>query len=116
MICLILAFSTSFSLNITSTNSLVSNLKANVTNSNLVLNWDMPSNSVVNYCEVQASKDGKTFSTIGYVMGADPKQGANSFSFRQQIAKLKPGQVFYRVLQVSFDEKAIASEVVKINP
>lgn len=86
-------------------------LTVEVINNALVMNW---SNTSANYYEIQASKDGKTFTTIGMVMGADPKGAGNTFSFKQQVAKLKPGKVFYRVLLVNNNLTATATDAVKI--
>jgi len=92
----------------------VNNLKLSVENNSLLMNWAVSDLTTSNYCEVQASADGKTFSTIGLVMGADPKQSNNGFSFKQGIKNLKPGQVFYRVLNVGTDGKAYASNVIAV--
>ena len=66
----------------------------------------------VNYCEVQASNDGINFSTIGLVMGADPKQ-PNSFIFKKGLKKLQPGQVFYRILNMENSGKSYVSSTVQ---
>lgn len=87
-------------------------LTVEVVNNALVMNW---SNTSANYYEIQASKDGKSFTTIGMVMGADPKGAGNTFSFKQQVAKLKPGKVFYRVLLVNNNLTATATNAVKIS-
>ena len=114
-ILLSLVFSKSFSTTINLADSPFSNLTANVENNNLVINWNIITTATsTSYCEVQASEDGKTFSTIGFVMGADPKQSNNSFSFKQNLKKLKPGKVFYRVLNVTENDTVVASSIVKI--
>jgi len=114
IVLMTLAFTKSFSATTYLSESPVINLKANVENNSLVINWNISPNTLTNYCEVQASEDGKTFSTIGFVMGADPKQGNNSFIFKQSLKKIKPGKVFYRILTVTTNDNAIASDVVKI--
>ena len=103
------SFSTTFT-----SNSPVSNLTVNVKNSSLLVNWTIAEGTATSYCEVQASEDGTTFTTIGFVMGADPKQGNTTFSFKQDLKKIKPGKVFYRVLNVTDNNTAIASNSVKI--
>ena len=91
----------------------ITNLVAKIDNNNIVINWNVTEAIASNICEVQASKDGKNFSTIGIVMGADPKQNNNSFAFKQNLTKMKAGQVYYRVLSVGSDYTATASNVVK---
>lgn len=91
----------------------ISNLKASVQNSNLVINWNAADNGTANHIEIQASEDGKTFSTIGLVLGADPKQ-ANTYTFKQNVSKLKPGRTYYRVLTVDTNSMASASDVVRL--
>ncbi len=93
----------------------ISNLKVSVENNSLVMNWISEPTSTTQYYEVQASEDGKTFVTIGFVMGTDPKQNNNACIFKQNLAKLKPGKVFYRVLDVENDGTATISDVVKLS-
>jgi hypothetical protein len=101
-----------FSKNITDKPVAESNLTVQIINNALVMNW---SNTDGNYYEIQASKDGKNFTTIGMVMGADPKGPGNTFSFKQQVAKLKPGKPYYRVVIITNDNQAVATEAVKAN-
>src|SRR5437868_1040361 len=105
VLLLSIAFTSAFS---QTGNPAISNLKATVQNNNLVINWNVSDAAISNYCEVQASKDGITFSTIGLVMGADPKQ-PNSFIFKQGLKKLQPGQVFYRILNMENSGKSYVS-------
>lgn len=98
----------------TSGNTVISNLNASVQNNNLVINW-MVSETLTatsNYCEVQASKDGITFSTIGMVLGSDPKD-PGSFKFKQNLAKMKDGKIFYRILTVETSGRTQVSHVIK---
>ena len=94
-------------------NTLISNLKASVENNRLIINWVITESASINNCQVQASTDGITFSTIGIVMGADPKQ-PNSFSFKQSVSKMKPGKVFYRVVNMENGGRHYASNAVKV--
>lgn len=107
------AFSNTFSQTVQPGNNAISNLSAKVDNNNIVINWNVTEAIASNICEVQASKDGKNFSTIGIVLGADPKQNNNSFAFKQNLTKMKAGQVYYRVLSVGTNYTATASNVVK---
>ena len=116
VICALLlavSFTSAFSQTSLSGNPAISNLTATVVNNNIVINWNVTDELVSNYCEVQASKDGKNFSTIGIVLGADPKQNNNGFAFKQNLTKLKKGHVYYRVLSVATNDRAAASNVVK---
>lgn len=109
------AGTTAFANNITpDTTPASGNLKVSVENNSLVMNWNLADAATVNYCEIQGSEDGKTFTTIGYVMGANPAQD-NSYSFKQTLSKIKPGKVYFRVLIIGADEKAASSEVVKLS-
>lgn len=106
-VSLLFSFS-AFSKNISGQTS--GNLTVKFVNGSVVMNW---SNTTANYYEIQASKDGKTFTTIGMVMGADPKGAGNTFSFKQQLSKLKPGKSYFRVVLITDDNKLIATEAVK---
>ena len=116
VICALLltvSLSSAFSQSNLTGNPAISNLTAAVVNNNIVINWNVTDELASNYCEVQVSKDGKNFSTIGIVLGADPKQNNNSFAFKQNLKKMKAGHVYYRVLTVAANDKASASNVVK---
>lgn len=114
ILILALGFTKSFSSTLCPTDSPVINLTANVENRQLVINWNMQAANASGYCEVQASTDGTTFSTIGLVLGADPKQSTHAFIFKQSLNKMKSGKVFYRILQVDDNKAAVASNIVKI--
>lgn len=81
-------------------NSAISNVTATVVNNNIVLNWNVTNELSASICEVQASKDGKNFTSIGIVMGADPKQNNNGFAFKQNLSKIKSGMVYFRIVTV----------------
>jgi hypothetical protein len=46
------------------------------------------------------------------VMGGNPAE-QGSFRFKQQVAKMKPGLKYYRVLHIMNDDTAIASEIIQ---
>ena len=105
------SFSTTFAQTATTENSGISNVKASIVNNNIVINWNVTDALVSSICEVQASKDGKNFTSVGIVLGADPKQTNNGFAFKQNLSKMKAGQVYYRI--VTIGSNANASNVVK---
>ena len=107
------SFSTTFAQTATTDNSGINNVKASIVNNNIVINWNVTDELVSSICEVQASKDGKNFSTIGLVMGPDPKQTNNGFAFKQNLSKMKAGQVYYRVVSVGANANGGTSNVVK---
>jgi hypothetical protein len=108
------AFTNAFSQNNLSAKPVTTNLKAIVENNNIVLNWNVSEAVSVNYCKVQASTDGVTFYTVGMVMGPNPEDTNKTFSFKQNLNKMRPGQAYYRVLNVEADETAYASNVAKV--
>ena len=109
-----LIFTEAFSQNSQPMVEAVSNLKASVENDHIIINWNTTDQAGSNYCQVQASTDGKTFKTIGLVLGADPKQSNNSFIFKQDLRKRKSGrQLFYRILAIDNNDRAYASNVIK---
>lgn len=108
-----LSFTNAFSQNNLSAKPATTNLKAIVENNSIVLNWNVSEMASLNYCKVQASSDGVTFYTIGMVMGANPEDTNKTFSFKQNLNKMRPGQAYYRVLNVEANETAYASNVAK---
>jgi hypothetical protein len=109
-----LVFTTAFSQSSLTIKPVTTNLKATVENNAVILNWNVTEGAAFNYSKVQASADGVTFYTIGMVLGPNPEQTGNSFSFKQNLAKMKPGQAYYRVLNMETDEIAHVSNVAKV--
>ncbi len=90
-------------------------LKATVVGKNLQLSWGASAGTIGNYWEVQGSRDGKNFSTIGLVLGADPTSQTTTFTYKQDNNKLMPGMKYYRVLLVENETKAIASNMILLS-
>lgn len=92
----------------------INNLTAIVQNNNLVINWMIAETATAtsDYCEVQGSNDGVTFTSIGMVMGADPKN-PGSYSFKQNLIKMKAGKKFYRILTIENSGKTNYSNIIK---
>lgn len=113
VIILSVSFTSTFAQENSTGNSTINNLKATVVNNNVVINWNMTEIGSSEFCQVQASTDGKNFTTIGFVLGADPKQNNNSFAFKQNLAKMKSGNKYYRVVTVGSNAVSVTSEVIK---
>jgi hypothetical protein len=92
----------------------IQQLKVTIENGSLLMNWQSASVSNEANFEIQASVDGVNFSTIGYVLGADPKGVKGGYAFKQQMNKMKPGLQQFRVLQQINADTAIASEATGI--
>ncbi len=90
-------------------------LKAKVVGNNLQLSWGSTAGDLINYWEVQGSKDGKNFSTLGLVLGADPVSTTTKFKFKQESKKIMPGMKYYRVLRVENETTAIASNMILLS-
>ena len=86
-------------------------VKATLQNNNLQVAWITNSTLDPNYWQVQASTDGILFSTLGLVLGSDPKSNGASFMFKLSMNKIKPGYKYVRVLHIESDERAIASTI-----
>ena len=89
--------------------SLTSNISSGVENQNLLVEWTSDASS--DYWEVQGSTNGKSFMTIGMVLGGEPAN-IKAFTFKQKIQKIKPGLKYFRVLQIKKDS---AIEVTNIS-
>jgi P pilus assembly chaperone PapD len=86
---------------------------AKVNVGHLVVNWKS-NQSESSYWKVQGSADGKSYTTIGFVLGQDPSKNDHEFSFKQPVAKIKPGLKYYRVLLMDGEDQAVASNSIKI--
>jgi hypothetical protein len=93
----------------------IEGLLATISGNRLHINWKSNKIENANYWEVQASTDGKNFSTIGLVLGADSKNTGGMYSFKQQTNKIKPGMKYFRVLHMETAEKAMASNTIGLS-
>jgi hypothetical protein len=90
-------------------------VKATLVNHNLEVMWVKNSTAEANYWEVQGSRDGKNYSTIGVVLGADPKGNGSNYHFKQTGNKIRPGYKYYRVLHIENEERAVASNSTRLS-
>ena len=79
---------------------------ASISGKNLLITWNGASSIDASW-EVQGSTDGKSYTNIGLVWGADPKGARGSYAFKQEVSKLPQQYNFYRV--VSLDETQTVS-------
>ena len=89
-------------------------VNARVSDNHLLIDWIATDKPGTAHWEVQASTDAKEFTTIGYVMGEDPNQTTH-FKFKNKLTHIKPGYLYYRVLQVENDQQVFASNMVKLS-
>lgn len=97
------------------TEPVAKNIKASVTENNLLVTWNEANASEQGSWEVQASANGKDFSTIGLVWGADPKGSADSYAFKQKAGKIQPQYKYYRVLYIAGTNSAQASNTIRVS-
>ncbi|MGI8951815.1 MAG: choice-of-anchor J domain-containing protein [Chitinophagaceae bacterium] len=84
-----------------------------IQNGEAVLNWST-SNEINNKgFEVQKSLNGETFTSIGFVQGADNTPNINNYSFTD--AKLLSGLNYYRLKQIDFDGRFSYSSTIKLD-
>ncbi len=101
--------------NVDSKQTSIESLVATLHTTSIQINWKSNITDDANYWEVQASADGKSFSTIGLVMGADPKAAKGSYSFKQITSKIKPGMKYFRVLHMEAADRAMASNTIRLS-
>jgi hypothetical protein len=89
-------------------------VKATLVKNNLEVIWVKNTTAEANYWEVQGSRDGKNYSTIGVVLGADPKGNGSSYHFKQDNNKIRPGYKYYRVLHIESEDRAVASNSTRL--
>jgi hypothetical protein len=95
--------------------SVAKDLKASVAGNHLRLTWESGAVGNDKYWEVQGSRDGKNFSTIGLVFGSNPKTRETGFIFKQNSNKIIPGIKYYRVLLVENETSATASAMISLS-
>ncbi|RYF88982.1 MAG: hypothetical protein EOO03_07110 [Chitinophagaceae bacterium] len=67
-----------------------------------------------NYWEVQGSEDGKSFKTIGLVLGTNPT-AQDQYAFKQAKGKLQPGLKYFRVAQMQSNNTGLASDAIAVS-
>lgn len=92
---------------------IIYNVKAIVVNKVLIIEWDSdkPADS---YWQIQASKDGKEFTSVGHVFGRNISNNSNLFSFKKSFRKTKTQNTIYRVVWMENSNNGIASKAIKI--
>ena len=78
-----------------------------------VIEWATDAAKPTNYWMVQSSSDGKEFTTIGLVLGADPRQEGDKYVFTQPIKKGN-SKSFYRLSHVNKDGTEQLTEVISL--
>jgi hypothetical protein len=90
----------------------VKDFKITQTKTRQQIEWSTDAERPSSYWRVQASKDGKTFTTIGLVLGADPRQEGYKYIFIQPIQESKSKR-FYRLSHVDKDGTERLTNVVR---
>lgn len=91
----------------------ISNFKAYISKTKQVIEWSTDAAKPTNYWMVQSSKDGKEFTTVGLVLGADPRQEGDKYVFTQPI-KIATSKNYYRLSHVNKDGTEQLTEVISL--
>ena len=89
-------------------------IEVNELSGRLSINWCDKAGVDVDYWEVQASKGGTEFVTIGLVFGPEPGNQANCFKFKQDKKKLEKGVLYFRVMPMIKGAESIPSSTVQV--
>lgn len=79
------------------------NLKAHVEANRQIISWSTDGTQPVNTFEVQRSTDGKTFTTVALVLGADSREQQELYKFPVKISSKEQQPTWYRVAHVNPD-------------
>jgi hypothetical protein len=90
----------------------VKDFKITQTKTRQLIEWSTDAEKPSSYWRVQASKDGKLFTTIGLVLGADPRQEGYKYIFVQPIQESR-SKKFYRLSHVDKDGTERLTSVVR---
>lgn len=90
----------------------ISLFKANLINGDAVLNWTTETETNSSHFEVEVSKNGTDFYTLGKVAAAGSSNSTKSYSYKQ--AKPSKGTYFYRLKMVDKDNTFKYSSVEKV--
>lgn len=90
------------------------NLKAHVEANRRIISWSTDGTQPVNTFEVQRSTDGKTFTSVTLVLGADPREQQESYKFPDRITTGAEATIWYRVAHVGADGSVEYSNSIAI--
>ena len=90
----------------------VSAFEAKMKGENIEINWKIAEGDLVNYWEVQGSRDGKEYIAIGLVLGPDPANN-NGFKFKAKKSRVE-GLKYFRVLHIDNNNYSIAGSTAAI--
>lgn len=82
-------------------------------NNNIELSWETTSEINNDGFEVQHSRNGENWTTLGFIQGAGTIDQVQTYSYRHQ--QPKGGQHFYRLKQMDFNGGYSYSNVININ-
>lgn len=77
------------------------NLKVHEEANRRIISWTTDGSQPVNTFEVQRSEDGKTFTTIALVLGADPREATELYKFPEKLGNDEGKAIWYRIAHVS---------------
>jgi hypothetical protein len=86
-------------------------------NKNVNLKWTTASETNNNYFELQRSIDSKTFESIAKVKGNGTTNIVSNYSYLDEFvgSPLSAGNIYYRLIQVDFDNTQTTSNTVVVN-
>jgi hypothetical protein len=77
------------------------------------IDWATDGTVETNYWEVQISTDGKRFSTLALVLGADPSQPGEAYAYKGKVDEQKRA-AYYRVVHISANGIKQQSKIIKL--
>lgn len=91
----------------------VTNFKTYIANTKQVIEWSTDAAQPTNYWMIQCSKDGKEFTTVGLVLGADPRQEGDKYVFTQPV-RPTISKNFYRLSHINKDGTEQLTEAISL--
>ena len=90
----------------------ITKLKAYEKDSRIFIEWSADAGDRSNYWEVQSSADGKKFSTIALVLGADPGKTGEQYTYKGKINNTN--NVYYRVVHIDLAGVQLQSDIIQV--
>lgn len=92
------------------------NFKGSIKNNEALLSWNTATEFNNRGFEIQRSKDGRTFSDIGFISGAGTTTQAKTYSYTDVTLKdFAAATTYYRLKQMDKDGKASYSNVIPLS-
>jgi hypothetical protein len=91
----------------------ITNFTVYAKDTKIMVDWATDGSTTTNTWEVQRSTDGIQFTTIAYVLGADPRKTGDQYTYAEKVKDTKISNAYYRLRHVGADGSEQLSNIIQ---